>query len=171
MAAKPNAIVAQSGGPTTVINASACGVIQEAMKSGKIGKVIGATNGILGVLKEDLFNISAEKPETIAGLKSSPAAAIGSCRYKLKKMEESKADFQRVVDVFKAHNIRYFFYAGGNDSMDTADKVNKLAAEELRLGLHGHPQNRRQRPGLHRPLPGLPQRRQVCRRQRHGGRP
>jgi len=129
MAAKPNAIVAQSGGPTTVINASACGVIQEAMKSGKIGKVIGATNGILGVLKEDLFNISAEKPETIAGLKSSPAAAIGSCRYKLKKMEESKADFQRVVDVFKAHNIRYFFYAGGNDSMDTADKVNKLAAE------------------------------------------
>ena len=129
MAAKPNAIVAQSGGPTTVINASACGVIQEAMKSGKIGKVFGATNGILGVLKEDLFDISAEKPETIAGLKSSPAAAIGSCRYKLKKMEESKADFQRVLDVFKAHNIRYFFYAGGNDSMDTADKVNKLAAE------------------------------------------
>jgi len=129
MAAKPNAIVAQSGGPTTVINSSACGVIQEAMKSGKIGKVLGATNGILGVLNEDLFNISAEKPETIAGLKSSPAAAIGSCRYKLKKMEESKADFQRVLDVFKAHNIRYFFYAGGNDSMDTADKVNNLAVE------------------------------------------
>jgi len=129
MASKPNAIVAQSGGPTTVINSSACGVIQQAMKSGKIGKVIGAINGILGVLKEDLFDISAEKPETIEALKQTPAAAIGSCRYKLKSLEESKADFQRVLDVFKAHNIRYFFYAGGNDSMDTADKVNKLAAE------------------------------------------
>ncbi len=129
MAGKPNAIVAQSGGPTTVINASACGVIQTAMKSGKIGQVFGASNGILGVLKEELFDISAESAATIEGLKSTPAAAIGSCRYKLKKMEESKADFQRVVDVFAAHNIRYFFYAGGNDSMDTADKVNKLAAE------------------------------------------
>ena len=128
-AKKPNAIVAQSGGPTTVINASACGVIQEAIKSGKIGKVIGATNGILGVLEEDLFDITAEKPEVIDALKRTPAAAIGSCRHKLKKMEESRADFERVVDVFKAHNIRYFFYAGGNDSMDTADKVNKLAAE------------------------------------------
>jgi 6-phosphofructokinase 1 len=129
MNSKPNAIVAQSGGPTTVINASACGVIQEAMNSGRIGKVIGATNGILGVLKEDLFDISAESPETIEGLRSTPAAAIGSCRYKLKKLEESKEDFERVIDVFKAHEIRYFFYAGGNDSMDTADKVNKLAAE------------------------------------------
>jgi len=129
MSAKPNAIVAQSGGPTTVINASACGVVQEAMRSGKIGKVIGATNGILGVLKEDLFSLSAEKPEAIEGLKRTPAAALGSCRYKLKKLEESRADFERILDVFKAHNIRYFFYAGGNDSMDTADKVNKLAAE------------------------------------------
>jgi 6-phosphofructokinase len=129
MASKPNAIVAQSGGPTTVINSSACGVIQQAIKSGKIGKVLGAINGILGVLKEDLFDISSEKPEAIEALKQTPAAAIGSCRYKLKSLEESKADFQRVLDVFKAHNIRYFFYAGGNDSMDTADKVNKLAAD------------------------------------------
>jgi len=129
MGSKANAIVAQSGGPTTVINSSACGVVQEAMKSGKIGSVIGATNGILGVLKEDLFDISAEKPEAIEALKQTPAAAIGSCRYKLKSIEESKADFQRVLDVFKAHDIRYFFYAGGNDSMDTADKVNKLAAD------------------------------------------
>ncbi len=129
MSSKPNAIVAQSGGPTAVINSSACGVIQEAMKSGKIGRVLGATNGILGVLKEDLFDISAEKPETIEALKQTPAAAIGSCRYKLKSIEESKADFQRILDVFKAHDIRYFFYAGGNDSMDTADKVNKLAAD------------------------------------------
>jgi 6-phosphofructokinase 1 len=129
MGAKPNAIVAQSGGPTAVINSSACGVIQEAAKSGKIGRVIGATNGILGVLKEDLFNVSAERPEAIEALKRTPAAAMGSCRYKLKSIDQSQADFQRVLDVFKAHNIRYFFYAGGNDSMDTADKVNKLAAD------------------------------------------
>jgi len=129
MSSRANAIVAQSGGPTAVINSSACGVIQEAMKSGRIGRVIGATNGILGVLKEDLFDISSESAEAIEGLKQTPAAAIGSCRYKLKSIEESKADFERVLDVFKAHDIRYFFYAGGNDSMDTADKVNKLAAD------------------------------------------
>jgi len=129
MNSKPNAIVAQSGGPTAVINSSACGVIQQAMKSGKIGQVIGATNGILGVLGEELFALSAEKPQTIEQLKQTPAAAIGSCRYKLKSLDESKADFDRILDVFKAHNIRYFFYAGGNDSMDTADKVNKLAAD------------------------------------------
>ena len=129
MGSKPNAIVAQSGGPTTVINASACGVVQEAIKSGKIGQVIGAHNGILGVLQEDLFDLSAERAEDIELLKRSPAAAIGSCRYKLKKMEESRADFERVLDVFKTHDVHYFFYAGGNDSMDTADKVNKLAAD------------------------------------------
>jgi 6-phosphofructokinase 1 len=129
MSSKPNAIVAQSGGPTAVINSSACGVVQEAKKSGKIGEVIAAVNGILGVLKEELFDVLAEKPQTIEALKRTPAAAMGSCRYKLKSLTESKADFDRVLDVFKAHNIRYFFYAGGNDSMDTADKVNKLAAD------------------------------------------
>jgi len=125
----PNAIVAQSGGPTTVINSSACGVIQAAIESGKIGRVYGATNGILGILKEDIFDITAEKAETIEALRRTPAAAIGSCRYKLKDINKSKADYERIIDVFKAHNIRYFFYIGGNDSMDTADKVNKLAAE------------------------------------------
>jgi len=129
MDVKGNAILAQSGGPTTVINASACGVIQEAKKSKKIDRVIGAVNGILGVLKEDLFDLSAEKPATIEALKRTPAAAMGSCRYKLKALDKSRADFDRVIDVFKAHNIHYFFYAGGNDSMDTADKINKLAAE------------------------------------------
>jgi 6-phosphofructokinase 1 len=129
MTKNPNAVVAQSGGPTAVINSSACGVIQQALKSGKIGSILGATNGILGVLNEDLFDISAEKSQTIEALKQTPAAAIGSCRYKLKSLEESKADFERILDVFRAHNIRYFFYAGGNDSMDTADKVNTLAAD------------------------------------------
>jgi 6-phosphofructokinase 1 len=129
MPAKPNAIVAQSGGPTTVINSSACGVIQEAMNCGKISKVFGATNGILGVLKEELFDITAESKETIEALKQTPAAAIGSCRYKLKSLEDSKADYERILEVFKAHDIHYFFYIGGNDSMDTADKVNKLAAQ------------------------------------------
>jgi 6-phosphofructokinase 1 len=129
MKSKPNAIVAQSGGPTTVINSSACGVIQEAKKSGKIGCVIGAVNGILGILKEELFNLSAERSETIEALKQTPAAAFGSCRYKLKSLQDSRADFDRVLDVFKAHSIHFFFYAGGNDSMDTADKVNKLAAD------------------------------------------
>jgi len=125
---KANAIVAQSGGPTAVINSSACGVIQAALKSGKIGTIYGATNGILGVLHEELFDIGTEKPETIEALKRTPAAAIGSCRYKLKSLEKSKADYERILDVFKAHDIHYFFYIGGNDSMDTADKLNKLAA-------------------------------------------
>ncbi len=129
MSERPNAIVAQSGGPTAAINSSVCGVIHEAAKSGKIGRVFGATNGILGVLKEDLFDISAEKAETIEALKRTPAAAIGSCRYKLKSLDESRADYERILEVFKAHDIHYFFYAGGNDSMDTADKVNKLAAD------------------------------------------
>jgi ATP-dependent phosphofructokinase / diphosphate-dependent phosphofructokinase len=129
MAKKGNVVIAQSGGPTAVINSSACGVIQQAMKSGKFGRIYGATNGILGVLKEDLFDLSSETQEAIEGLKRTPAAAVGSCRYKLKSLEQSRADYERILEVFKAHDIRYFFYAGGNDSMDTADKINKLAAE------------------------------------------
>ena len=129
MSAAANAIVAQSGGPTTVINSSACGVIQEALNSGKIGRVFGANNGILGVLKEDLIDISDERPQIVEALKQTPAAAIGSCRYKLKSLDDSMADYERILDVFKAHEIHYFFYIGGNDSMDTADRVNKLAAQ------------------------------------------
>jgi ATP-dependent phosphofructokinase / diphosphate-dependent phosphofructokinase len=124
-----NAIVAQSGGPTCVINSSVCGVIQEAAKTKKIGRVLAAHNGILGVLREELFDVSAEKASVIDALKRTPSAAMGSCRHKLKSLDQAQADFDRVLDVFKAHEIRYFFYAGGNDSMDTADKVNKLAAQ------------------------------------------
>ncbi|MFC1782442.1 6-phosphofructokinase [Planctomycetota bacterium] len=129
MVSRPNVLVAQSGGPTAVINASVSGVVQTAMSSGKLGRIYGAVNSILGVLQEDLFDLSAEKPQTIEALKQTPAAALGSSRYKLKSTVESQEDFQRIIDVFKAHDIHYFFYAGGNDSMDTADKVNNLAAQ------------------------------------------
>ena len=118
-----NAIIAQSGGPTAVINASACGAIQEAMKHSEISGVYAAHNGILGILNDEIFDLSKEDPEDIENLRRTPAAALGSCRYKVR----SEEDFQKILDVFKKHNIRYFFYIGGNDSMDTADKVNTLA--------------------------------------------
>lgn len=123
---KGNCIVAQSGGPTAVINASACGVIQEAFKHKEITGVYAAHNGILGVLNDEIYDMGKEDPRDIEGLKTSPASALGSCRHKVKKEEE----FGRILEVFRRHNIRYFFYAGGNDSQDTADKVNKLAARE-----------------------------------------
>ncbi len=131
-----NAVVAQSGGPTTVINASACGVIQEALRQQAVGDLYGANNGILGIVREDLFDLRAESPDVIEGLRSTPSAAVGSCRYKLGDLAKDRAKYERLLDVFRAHAIRYFFYIGGNDSMDTADKVNRLAAEtgyELRV--------------------------------------
>jgi len=124
---KGNCLVAQSGGPTSVINASACGVIQEAFKSGEIDRVYGALHGIAGVLNEDLFLFNDEIPEEIELMKVTPASALGSCRYKLKSIEASEQDYRRIIDVFEAHNIRYFFYIGGNDSMDTANKVSQYA--------------------------------------------
>jgi 6-phosphofructokinase 1 len=123
---KGNCIVAQSGGPTAVINASACGVIQTALRSPEITDVYGAHNGILGVVNEKILDLGKETAETVQGLMHTPAAALGSCRYKVTTEE----DFARILDVFKKYNIRYFFYIGGNDSMDTADKVNRLAARE-----------------------------------------
>ncbi len=129
MALKGNCIVAQSGGPTAVINASACGVVQEAMKHREIEGIYGAINGVLGIFNEEIFDFRDESPWDIEGLKYTPAAAFGTCRYKLKSIEASRADYARIMEVFKAHNIRYFFYAGGNDSMDTADKITRLAKE------------------------------------------
>ena len=132
-----NCIVAQSGGPTAVINASIAGVIEEAYKHEQIEEVYGAQNGILGVLNEQIIDLSEEKNSTIKGLLYTPAAALGSCRHKLSfgskdpaKVAEAQRDCERILEVFKAHNIRYFFYAGGNDSMDTADKVSKLAQQQ-----------------------------------------
>jgi 6-phosphofructokinase 1 len=98
-------------------------VISEALNHPDIEEIYGALNGVLGILNEDLIDLAAESQQTIRGLKFTPGAALGTCRYKLKK----QADFDRVLEVFKAHNIRYFFYAGGNDSQDTADKISKLA--------------------------------------------
>ncbi|CAL1239288.1 Pyrophosphate--fructose 6-phosphate 1-phosphotransferase [Candidatus Methylocalor cossyra] len=123
-----NAFYAQSGGVTAVINASACGVIQTARQHGdRIGKVFAGRNGILGALTEDLIDTSAESDEAIAALRYTPAGAFGSCRYKLKGLEESRAQYERLIEVFKAHDIGYFFYNGGGDSADTCLKVSQLS--------------------------------------------
>src|SRR5213593_2069716 len=123
-----NLLVAQSGGPTAVINASVAGVIQEAGRHECIEQIYGAAHGILGVLNEELIDINEEKAKTIEGLKYTPAAALGTCRYKIdfkKRPEQAARDMDRLFEVFQAHNIRYFFYLGGNDSQDTANKVHE----------------------------------------------
>src|SRR5512134_1157492 len=112
--AKRNAFYAQSGGVTAVINASACGVIETARKHrDKIGKVYAGRNGIIGALTEDLIDTSRESAAAIAALKHTPAGAFGSCRYKLKGLEENRAQYERLIEVFKAHNICDFFYNAG----------------------------------------------------------
>jgi len=127
MAKPKNAFYAQSGGVTAVINASACGVIETARKhKAKIGKVYAGRNGIIGALTEDLIDTSKESVAAIRALRHTPAGAFGSCRYKLKGLEENKAQYERLIDVFKAHNIGYFFYNGGGDSQDTAYKVSQI---------------------------------------------
>jgi ATP-dependent phosphofructokinase / diphosphate-dependent phosphofructokinase len=131
-----NVLVGQSGGPTSVINASVAGVIAEALNHECIEEIYGTLNGVLGILNEDFIDLAAESQQQIRALKYTPGAALGTCRYKLKK----QADFDRVLEVFKAHNIRYFFYIGGNDSQDTADKISKLAqAQGYELRVIGVP--------------------------------
>lgn len=127
---KFNALYAQSGGVTAVINASACGVIEAARKnSDKIGKVYAARNGIIGALTEDLIDTSLESDADIAALRYTPAGAFGSCRHKLGAIEKHRKQYERLVEVFSAHNIRYFFYNGGGDSQDTAHKVSQISKE------------------------------------------
>ena len=126
---KKNALYAQSGGVTAVINASACGVIETAKQHPQsIGKVYAGNNGILGVLREELIDTSREAPKSIAGLRHTPSAAFGSCRYKLKNIDEHQAEYERLIAVFKAHNIGYFFYNGGGDSQDTTHKIAEFSA-------------------------------------------
>lgn len=127
-----NLLVAQSGGPTAVINASVAGVVQEAGKHECIEEIYGGLNGILGILNEDIIDLNEEKARTIEGLKYTPAAALGTCRYKLdfkKKPERAARDMDRLFEIFRAHNIRYFFYIGGNDSQDTAHKIHEQAIQ------------------------------------------
>ena len=125
-----NLLVAQSGGPTAVINASVAGVIQEAGKHTQIGEIYAGRNGILGILNEDLFDLNEEMAKSIEALKHTPAAALGTCRYKINfktDPERAAKDMDRLFEVFKAHNIRFFFYAGGNDSQDTSHKIHEEA--------------------------------------------
>jgi 6-phosphofructokinase 1 len=127
-----NLLVAQSGGPTVVINASLAGIVQEAGRHPCIEEIYGGLNGILGVLNEDLVDLGDESTRTIEALKHTPAAALGTCRYKIdfkKKPEQAARDFDRLFEVFQAHNIRYFFYIGGNDSQDTSLKIHQAACE------------------------------------------
>ncbi|QDU60543.1 6-phosphofructokinase [Planctomycetes bacterium Pan216] len=129
MASKRNLVVAQSGGPSPVINNSLRGIVETAREMSEIGTVYGGWHGIEGILKEELLDLSAQCPEEIALLRVTPAAgSIGTCRYKLRAEQEE--DFKRAIEVFKAHDVGYFFYIGGNDSMDTANKVAQLAAKE-----------------------------------------
>jgi 6-phosphofructokinase len=128
--APKNAFYAQSGGVTAVINASACGVIETARKNkNKIGKVYAGRNGIIGALTEDLIDTSKETTAAIKALRHTPSGAFGSCRFKLKSLEQNKREYERLIEVFEAHNIGYFFYNGGGDSADTCYKVSQLSKE------------------------------------------
>ena len=122
-----NLLYAQSGGVTAVINATACAVIQTARRKGV--PVLAGRNGILGVLREELIDTSKETPAAIAALRHTPGGAFGSCRYKLKSLQQNRAQYERLIDVFKAHDIRWFLYNGGNDSADTALKISQMGAE------------------------------------------
>jgi 6-phosphofructokinase len=128
--APKNAFYAQSGGVTAVINASACGVIEEARKhKNKIGKIYAGRNGIIGALTEDLIDTSKESMSAIKALRHTPSGAFGSCRFKLKSLEQNRREYERLIEVFAAHNIGYFFYNGGGDSADTCYKVSQLSKE------------------------------------------
>ena len=123
-----NAFYAQSGGVSAVINASACGVIETARRARQIGRVYAGRDGIIGALTEDLIDVGRESAATIRGLKYTPAGAFGSARFKLKGIAENRSEYERLIEVFRAHDIGYFFYNGGNDSMDTALKVSQIGA-------------------------------------------
>ena len=118
-------IIGQSGGPTAVINASAQGVIQTALKADCITRVLGAAHGIMGVLEDKLYDMSQEDPAELDLLKYTPSSALGSCRYKLADPDVDDTDYKRILEIFKKYDVRYFFYNGGNDSMDTCNKISK----------------------------------------------
>lgn len=119
-------LFAQSGGPTAVINASACGVFEEAFEHGEITQVLGAAHGVVGILNDELYDIGLEDREEIHRLLTTPSSALGSCRYKLKDFKDDDTDYLKILEVFKKHNVRYFLYNGGNDSMDTCNKIGEF---------------------------------------------
>src|SRR5690606_31784896 len=130
MARPKNALYAQSGGVTAVINATACGVIETARAAkGRIGKLYAARNGIVGALNEDLIDTSRESARAVSALKHTPGGAFGSARFKLKSLEEDRSQYERLIEVFRAHDIGTFFYNGGNDSIDTAWKLSRIGEE------------------------------------------
>ena len=122
-------IIGQSGGPTSVINASAYGAIKTALDNEHITRVLGACNGIKGVLDDNLIDMGKEDPEELALMKYTPSSALGSCRYKLKDAKDDDTDYKRILEIFKKYDVRYFFYNGGNDSMDTCNKISKFCME------------------------------------------
>jgi ATP-dependent phosphofructokinase / diphosphate-dependent phosphofructokinase len=125
-----NAFYAQSGGVTAVINASACGLIETARRHrNKIGKVYAGRHGIIGALTEDMIDTGKESPAAIRALRHTPGGAFGSARYKLAGIDKNRSQYERLIDIFRAHDIGYFFYNGGNDSMDTAQKVSEIAVQ------------------------------------------
>ena len=131
-------IIGQSGGPTSVINASARGVIETALKEENITQVLAAENGILGILEDRLFDCGLEDPKELECLSGTPSSSLGSCRYKLKDSDVDETDYKRILEIFKKYNIRYFFYNGGNDSMDTI-----YAESWLRMPRDGRSENDR----------------------------
>ena len=118
-------IIGQSGGPTSVINASAQGAIQAALKADCITRVLGAAHGIKGVLEDKLYDMGQEDAAELELLQNTPSSALGSCRYKLADPDKDDTDYQRILEIFKKYDVRYFFYNGGNDSMDTCNKISK----------------------------------------------
>jgi 6-phosphofructokinase 1 len=127
-----NCIIAQSGGPTSVINASLCGAIEKAISSSKISKIYGSTNGILGILQDTIIDLSStfeQNPDKLEILKTTPGMYLGSCRFKLKNPSHDDSQFKSIFSTFSKYNIKYFFYIGGNDSMDTVYKLSKYAQE------------------------------------------
>lgn len=131
---KGNLLVGQSGGPSSVINSSLYGVIDEAKKNSEIDKIIGAIHGLEGILREDFIDLKAQNNIVIEGLKSTPGAALKGCRYKLESEDPNHPDVKRIFEIFEKYNIRHFIYIGGNDSMDTADKINRIA-EKIKYDL------------------------------------
>ncbi len=122
-------IIGQSGGPTSVINASAYGAISAALAAEEITQVLGADHGITGVLNDKLYDMGKEDPQELAYLKNTPASELGSCRYKLADPDVDDTDYKRILEIFQKHNVRYFFYNGGNDSMDTCDKISRYMSK------------------------------------------